>query len=221
MRERKKDKKNPESGIVMIEAVYVVVIAIMVIFFTINIGVIYHNRIVLTSIANEAANGVAEVYGSANKEPFYNFTEYGYFREKNVYRYFGTGKSSLDSMAERKAKWYASYLVYEHEFSVEKSMDFSGIEVTCKKNDINMQTLTVTIKRTYPVFIINPAAFWGLDPEYTIQVSGTAVCYDVIHQMNSMAFKNELTDRLDGVSTIVKIIQDLLKTIEKVKKHYK
>ena len=36
---------NEENGVVMIEAVYVVVIAVLIIFFTINVGVVYYNRL--------------------------------------------------------------------------------------------------------------------------------------------------------------------------------
>lgn len=221
MLEKKMDKSGRESGVVMIEAIYVVVIAVLLIFFTMNVGVIYYNRMTLTAIANEAASGVAEVYGSANKDPFYNFTEYGYFEDRNVYRYFGNGKNELDSMAGKKAKWYASYLVYENEFSVGENLDFSDISVTCKENDLNVQTLTVTIDRTYPVFIMNPVSFWGLNPEYDVQVSGTAVCYDVIHQMNSISLKNELTDRVDSSSTVIKIVKDAIKTTKKIIKFVK
>ncbi len=212
---------NEENGVVMIEAVYVVVIAVLIIFFTINVGVVYYNRLTLTAIANEAASAVAEVYGSTNKDPFYNFTESGYFGDRNVYRYFLTGKKELDGMAEKKGKWYASYLVYENEFSVGENLDFSDISVACKENDLNAQVLTVTIERTYPVFIMNPVSFWGLEPKYNVQVSGAAVCYDVIHQMNAISLKNELTDRLDSSSTIVKMFKDIKETIDKVVKHEK
>lgn len=212
------EKENSEKGMVMIEAIYVVVIAVLIIFFTMNVGTVYYNRIVLTAIANEAASGVAEIYGSVNKDPFYNYTGYEYFKNKDAYRYFLGKKQELDSMAEKKAKWYAAYLVYENEFSVEENLDFSDISVTCRENDLHMQTVTVTIDRTYPVFIINPASFWGLNPEYEVQASGTAVCYDIMHQMNAISLKNELTDRLDSSSTLVTIMKDVIKTIEKIVK---
>ena len=81
------EMKREEKGMVMIEAVYVVVIAVLIILFTFNVGVIYHNKLVLTSVANEAANGIAEVYGCIGKEPFYAYTSPGYFGGRNIYRY--------------------------------------------------------------------------------------------------------------------------------------
>lgn len=202
--------KSGESGMVMIEAIYVTVITILIVFFTINAGAIYYNRIVLTSIADEAANGVAQIYGSTGKEPFYNYTGYSYFEKKSAYRYWFNGAHKLDDTAKEKAKWYASYLVYTREFSHDKKLDFSGITVECAKSSINMQTLTVNIKRTYPVFIMNPVSFWGLDPQYEINVSGSAVCYDAVHQMNSVSFKNELMAKIDKSSTSLTIINKVV-----------
>lgn len=220
MSEGKKGAKGREDGVIMIEAVYVVVIAIMIIFFTMNIGVLYHNRIVLTAIANEAAGGVAEIYGSTGKEPFYNYTDHAFFSGRNPYRYLLPGEGTLEDMAEKKARWYASYLVYEKEFRGDRNMDFSGIQVECVENmGIGMKTLSVTIKREYPVFIMNPMSFWDLDPKYEIEVTGNAVCYDPIHQMNATSFKNELADRIDSSSSVLKIVDNIVETVQKVKNY--
>lgn len=201
---------------VMIEAIYVVVIAILVIFFTINVGVIYHNRIIATAIANEAANGVAEIYGSIGKEPFYAYASPGYFNGVNPYRYVGSGKDLLNSTAEQKGKWYASYLLSELEFSADKKTDFSDITVSCDKNEIGVQTITVTIKREYPVFIMNPVSFWKLDPKYSVEAVGTAACYDILHQINTISFVHELENKVDGMTAFTSIIDTVLEIVHKV-----
>lgn len=220
MKQRKKAARGSEDGFIMVEAIYVVVIAIMIIFFTINIGVVYHNWIVLTAIANEAAAGVAEIYGSTSKEPFYNYTDNAFFSGKNPYRHFMFAEGELEDMAKKKAKWYASYLVYSKEFRADKNMDFSGIQVECIENTgIGMKTLAVTISREYPVFIMNPMSFWKLDPKYEVKVTGTAVCYDPIYQMNATSFKNELADRIDASSSVIKIVDNIVETVQKVKNH--
>lgn len=215
-------RKSEESGEVMVEAIYVVVIAIMVIFFAINVGVVYHNRIVVTAVANEAASGVAGIYSGLYKEPFYAYTAPAVFQGIDPYRYWKYGdtwetraKLKMDSAAEDKAKWYASYLVYESEFTTNKELDFSGISVTCADNGIGLKTLSVTVKRSYPVFIMNPVSFFGLDPEYDAEATGTAVCYDVIHQMNSIALADEIENKL-GDNIIMESIGKILDIIDKV-----
>lgn len=215
-----------ESGEAMIEAVYVVVISMMVIFFVINTSAVYHNRIVVTAIANEAAGGVAEIYGSPRKEPFFNHTAPDYFARRNVYRYvledafedfFGHR-----AMTEEKGKWYASYLLYKNEFSTdteENRKNFDGIQVTCQdEGGWGLATVTVEIERKYPVFIINPMSFFGVDPEYMVRASGSAVCYDPIYQMNSYAFTQELCKKADSLTPITEILQDCLQMAKKLAK---
>lgn len=216
MLEKEISRTDKESGMVMIEAIYVVVIAIMIIFFTINVGVIYHNRIVVTSVANEAANGVAEVYGCTGREPFYAYTSPEYFGGRDVYRYLLEGKGNLNRTAEKKGKWYAGYLISELEFTTENKMDFSNILVDCKENEVGVQTISVTIKREYPVFVVNPASFWGLDLRYTTEATGTAVCYDLLHQMNAAAFVNEIENKVDSMTMLTSAVDTILEIANKV-----
>lgn len=216
MRKKMMEAMEKEDGMVMIEAVYVVVIAIMIIFFTMNAGAIYYNRIVVTATANEAANAAAEVYGCVGKDPFYDYTAPEYFGGRDVYRYLAGGKLTLDRTAEQKGKWYASYLISETEFTPENNMDFTGVQVDCGKNQIGAQTVSVTIKREYPVFVVNPAALWGLDFRYEVEATGTAVCYDLIHSMNGMAFVHEIENKLDGMTALMSGIDSILEIVNKL-----
>lgn len=209
------EMKKEEKGMVMIEAVYVVVIAVLIILFTFNVGVIYHNKLVLTSVANEAANGIAEVYGCIGKEPFYAYTSPGYFGGRNIYRYL-IAKGKLKETAEKKGKWYASYLTNELEFSAQENLDFSDIKVECTESDFGVQEIKVSVTRKYPVFIVNPASFFGIDLEYEITAEGTAVCYDIIHQMNSMSLVKELQDNADSKFLITSSIDTILEMVYKL-----
>lgn len=207
-----------EDGNAVIESIYVIFIALMMISFTINIAVIYHNRLVLTVVADEAANGVAEIYGSLEKEPFYNYTSRDYFWRRNIYRYLFGGRDKHRQITASKGKWYASYLLYENEFSSEHSMDFSDVIVSCGKNELGVDVVTVKIEREYPVFIMNPMSFWKLDPKYRIKVSGNAVCYDVIYQMNGYALVKEMQDKADSMLYITTIIDNCFDIIDKAHK---
>lgn len=229
MMQRKRKETDKESGVVVVEAVYVVVIAVLLIFFSVNVSVVYHNRLVVTAAANEAASGVAEVYGCVGREPFYAYVSPAYFKGRNVYRYLNFGleyendtlamRSRLNTSAQEKGKWYASYLLSRMEYStagMEERMNFDGVSVVCGTNGIGMQTLTVTIRREYPVFILNPVSFFGLEPAYTVEASGTAVCYDVIHQMNAVSFTREWKQKLDPSEDMSEWMNDVLELVRKV-----
>lgn len=209
-------REENEEGMIMVEAIYVVVITIVVIFFAINAGVVFHNRMVVTASANEAAASVAGVYKALDKEPFYAYMDTTDFRHIDPYRYLKYGNTYITA-TESKAKWYASYLIYNSEFAAQRSMNFDDIVTKCEKNDIGQQVLYVTIKRKYPMFDMNPAAFFGLDPDYEVEATGTAVCYDVIHQMNKTAFVDELQDKIAD-NAIGHTIDNILDTIDLVRK---
>lgn len=220
MRERNREKG--EDGMVMIEAVYVVVITIMVIFFAFNLAAVYHNRIVLTSAANEAAGSIGNSFGGADKDPFYAYMAPEDFKTLNPYRYFpvlNDWNSRYNKRAKEKARAYAAYLVYESEFSTDREIGKLVDDVTVKRdqNGLGMQVIHVTVKRTYPVFIMNPVSFFGLDPKYEAEAAGTAVCYDVIYQMNAAAFVDELQKKAEEI-TVVKALDSVIGIIENVMK---
>ena len=207
-------KKKYEDGMIMVEAIYVVVIAIMVVFFGFNVAVMYHNRIVLTAIADEASTSVANTYGIPGKEPFYSYMDEEDFKRWNPYRYMTYGTHKFDTVVQQKGKWYTSFLISENEFQSEKNMDFSGIEVKCGKNPMSGVTqVTVSITRDYPAFVMNPVSFFGLEPVYTIKTTGTAVCYDVIHQMNTIAYMNEICEKAEKMVPILNVLSPARKII--------
>lgn len=216
-----REKTDRESGVVVVEATFVVVIAILIIFFTVNVSVVYHNRLVATAVANEAASGVAEVYGCVGKEPFYAYTNSGYFKGRNIYRYLDTNglRLKINTSAEEKGKWYASYLISHTEFNPAdkaRKMNFDDVVVECGKSRHGINVLTVTIKREYPVFIMNPVSFFGLDPTYTVKAKGTAVCYDVIHQINAVSFAREINHRLLPSKSIGETMDETLELINRI-----
>lgn len=211
------ENRDKESGMIMIEAVYVVVIAIMIIFFSVNVAAIYHNRIVVTAVANEAASGIAEIYGCTGKEPFYAYVDESFFEGRNIYRY--VNERFMEDYAEAKGKWYAGYLISTDEFTAEKNRDFSDITVKCEENGIGVQTVTVTVKRKYQVFTLLPVTFWNLVPEYEVEATGTAVCYDPIHQMNVIAFRNEIWNTIDSSTPIINVLDTILELIDKIMDH--
>lgn len=208
-------KRDSEEGMVMIEATYTLVIAIMVIFFTINVGVLYHNRIVITSIANESAANIAGIYGRRSCDPFYSYIDAKAIESWNPYRYMamGEGAYSIKNYAVKKTKWYASYLLSTQEFTKEKEDDFSEIEVSSIKNGLGQDTIYVVIDKEYEVFILNPAAFFGFSPTYRARAEGIAVCYDMIRQMNDVAFWKEKISSWEGAAPLLKEIMGLIQKI--------
>lgn len=210
--------KKEQSGMIMVEAVYLVIITMMVVLLTANFATLYHNRIVLTSVANETANAIAEIYGNVSKEPRYAYTGPSSFYGNNVYRYINRNK--LIDIAEKKGRWYGSYLLYESEFT-KRNYDADGtildsfdeLNVTCEKNTLGLWEIKVTINKTYPAFLSFPAKFLGYGLEYKVKAEGKAICYDILHQMNSMSMMKEIQSKADSSFKLLDGIDKILETI--------
>jgi len=203
-----------DNGVVMIEAVYVVIIAIVMIFFLMNVGFVYYNRMVVTAIADEAAVSIANNYGYTWKEPFYSYMGENAFRGMDPYRHMNEAK--LKKSVETKGKWYASYLLSDLEWSKEERTDFSDVTVVYGENDMGMKTVTVTIKTDYSVFSAAPSAFLGLGSDYGVEAVGVAVCYDPLYQMNTTAFVSEMEKKIVSGTAAGKIVNTLCSMVESV-----
>lgn len=196
-------KMEDSSGEVVVEAIILVVIIIYAIFFTINVAGVHFNRITVAAVAQEAASGSGAVYGSEAREPFVGYVSPTYFEGRNLYRYFAV-EPAMNAETEKKAKWYGSYLLYKNEFSTTHDKGLSDyMETTCEKNrELECTVISVSVEKEYPLFIANPMRFFGIDPRYTCSATGTAVCYDPIHQMNLMALTDEVAKGVNGAFSV-------------------
>lgn len=201
-----KRKIEDSSGEVVLEAMILVIIIVYAIFFTINIAGVYYNRITVASIAQEAASGSSAVYNSEAREPFVGYISPTYFQGRNIYRYFGTTEPAMNLETGKKAKWYGSYLLYKNEFATSQNHTkglSDQVETSCEKSsELGCTVIHVSIEKEYPLFIANPMRFFGIDPRYTCSATGTAVCYDPLHQMNLMALADEFASNVTGAFTV-------------------
>lgn len=201
-----KRKIEDSSGEVVVEAMILVIIIVYAIFFTINIACIYYNRITVASVAQEAASGSGAAYNSEAREPFVGYISPTYFQGRNIYRYFGTTEPAMNLETGKKAKWYGSYLLYKNEFAASRNHTkglSDQVETSCEKSsELGCTVIHVSIEKEYPLFIANPMRFFGIDPKYTCFATGTAVCYDPLHQMNLMALADEFASNVTGAFTV-------------------
>ena len=225
------NKACSEDGMLLIEAAYVMVVAVLVVFLAFNAGIIFYNRIVITSIANEAAASAGDVYGAVGKDPYIGYVSPDFFEGRNVYRYlrgsYGTTSGDsvveldMDSAVKKKMKWYAGSMVYTKEMSFDHDVsaiaDGISVDIDRSLKDVAVPIASVSITRQFRVLSLNPMAFFGFDPKYTVSAVGSAYCYDPIHQMNLISFVNTAADSFDlsKIDNIVKVFNKIKGMISK------
>lgn len=207
--------RRRDEGVIVVEAMYIVVITMFVLMFVFDLGVLYHNRMVIVAAANEAAAAVGATYNSAARDPFTGYVPPDFFKNRKIYRH---ENHDLEEQAAKKAQWYASYLVYRDEISTEHKTNFdSNVKTECKTDkDIGCQVVSVNIEREYRTLFINPLRIFGFDPIYTCKATGTAVCYDPIYQMNMMQMLDQMASDVESKSKILSTAAEIESLIKKI-----
>lgn len=203
-----------EEGMVQVEAIIVIIIWMNVIFFLMNIGVVMYQQMNVVVAANEAATNTAETYSMLGTDPFISQVTVEDLKDRDPYRYF-SGNTISDNWTEIIADWYACFRVKGNEFGKAENKDFSTITTKVQRKN-GMRVLEVTIEREYPIFILNPVEVFGLEPTHTVKAVGSAVCYDVIHDMNMIAWQQEVEDKVNGFTTGGAVFNNFVTFINKI-----
>ena len=211
---RERNKKYSQRGEVVVESTIVMVVTIMLVFIIMNMVIAVYNQQLVTTTATRAATDVAAVYGRASKDPFYGFMDDDDFENNSPYRYFDI--MDLDKKNEKKAKWYASYYLDKEILGDRPTNIYNGITVEASHNAMLQRTLTVKVVEEFPVFSLNPTAFFGLNPKYTVSAQATAVCLDPINDMNLSKMYDEFYDIFMKSNKVTKIADAVLKLILKI-----
>lgn len=204
-----------DEGVIVIEAIYIVVITIFVIMFVFDFGVLFHNRMVTAAAADEAAAAAGATYNSAARDPFTGYVPPEFFTNRKIFRY---RDDNLQNQARRKAQWYGSYLIYSDELSTEHKTDFaSTVKAECSYDmNLGCQVVSVNMEREYKTFFINPLQIFGIEPTYTCKATGTAVCYDPIYQLNLMQMVDQMSSDAEGMSKIGKAAGEIKSLLENI-----
>lgn len=202
-----------QNGMVEIEAIFVIVIWMNIIFFLLNMGVVVYQQMNVVVAANEAAANAAETFSVLQSDPFIAQVTLRDFKKRNPYRYWNT--VTYENWIEEKARWYACFRVKGNEFSEDETGTLDGISTNYKKKN-GYRVLEVSVTRQYSVFVLNPVEIFGFNPKYSVSAVGSAVCYDAIHDMNMVAFGKEVEDGLLGLSNVGSIWSGVIKIVGKI-----
>lgn len=202
-----------QNGMIEIEAIFVIVVWMNIIFFLMNLGVIVYQQMNVFVAANEAAANAAESYSILKSDPFIHQVTVEDIKNRSPYRYWDS--LTYENWIEDKAEWYACFRVKGNEFSEDETGGFDNITTNFKKEK-GMRILEVDVSREYSVLILNPMVVFGIDPKYTVSAKGSAVCYDVIHDMNMIAWEKEVEDYVGGMTLLGKTVSNFIKFVGKL-----
>lgn len=190
-----KAAKNEDANVV-IEASFVMSIAVVMVVVLINLGFIVYEQNLLESTANNTASNIANVYSSLCRDPEYGYVNDVNFYKTNLYRYVtNTFNSSMDNKAIRKGEWFSLYRIKKNRLIKDEPKAVT-IDVKRRPGSLLLNQVIVSITSEYSLPLTR---IWGGNNKMTFTATAKANCIDL----------------LDYFDTVMMVEEDVIKKLDK------
>ncbi len=192
-------KSADESGTIMLEATFCMVVCIIVMALLLSVGFYFYQLVMVHVVTNETAEYLAVTYKFSSLEDSAELTADD-IAGVGMYRYWFSREDSLNDAAAAKGTNYANSRLSKTTLALSNTTP--TVTVTSVDDDIGRKHYEVTVTQTYTFLMGDLLELIGLTG--TQQMSATAyVCgVDVSHYINSVktwsSVSKTLTDLLPG-----------------------
>ena len=201
-------EKKGQSGVIMLESLIVIMVTVLLMFFTLALFSIMYQRYAIYTIADETAAKIAQSY------------EYGGFVDISTgvmgvpeytgvdpYRYMFNQSPLLESAAEAKAAEYMDWRLKNTTYNILYDTKYT---VDVKDVTMGRRYVTVTIEGGYKVPFGETLNFFGFGDRITYRVHGYADCVDLSNYINTVDYTNKWTKAVEN-NTFVKATTKVMK----------
>ena len=174
-------KNKSEAGVVVVEATVIVTLVILVFMVMAYLGLILYQQTMLSVVANQTAESIAQLYGNNIKDPFT-----GYIEETALYQnisYTGGKDDDYIKVLEEKAEALAKYRLEAYRLLGSEEEPEIKVQVVKKSNEVLKSQIVVTIEDAYNLPLAGLFEAVGL---FDLSVSGRADCVDLIEYLNGV-----------------------------------
>lgn len=184
-----------ENGNVIIEASFVMTIAVVMVAVLISLAFVVYEQTLLEATANAAASKVANVYSSTARDPEIGYVSDVNFCKTNLYRYLSDFFSSnMSNASTRKGQWFSLYSIKKNRLIMDdpKSVD---VEVVGRNGSMLLNQVVVRIKSEYAIPL---TLVWGGNNKTTFSVEGRATCIDLLEYFDTVSMiEDDVIKKLD------------------------
>ena len=172
-------KRKTQSGAVAVEATIVVTIVVVFVAVMVYLGMILYQRTMMSVVANQTAENIAEVYSNNIKDPFTGFLD-----EDELYQSVTYTSMKTDAhieVVEQKATTLAKYRLESYRIlgnDVEPEVE---VQVVRKPNEMLKSQIVVSIKDSYELPFVE---FFNTTGLFDMSVTGRADCVDILEYVN-------------------------------------
>ncbi len=172
-------KRKTESGEMVVEASIVVTIVVVFVAVFVYLGMILYQRTMLSVVANQTAENIAEVYSNNIKDPFT-----GFLGEDELYQtvtYNSMKNDAYIEVIEKKATTLAKYRLESYRILDNDAEPEVEVQLIRKPNEILKSQIEVSIKDAYELPFVG---FFNAIGLFDMSVTGRADCFDVLEYIN-------------------------------------
>lgn len=172
-------KRKTESGEMVVEASIVVTIVVVFVAVFVYLGMILYQRTMLSVVANQTAENIAEVYSNNIKDPFTGFLD-----EDELYQtvtYNNIKDDAYIEVVKKKATTLAKYRLESYRILGNDEDPEVEVQLVRKPNEILKSQIVVSIKDAYELPFVG---FFNAIGLFDMSVTGRADCVDILEYIN-------------------------------------
>ncbi len=206
-------REKNESGMVMIEATYCILISIIVAIMLISFSFLAYQKTMFSIAVNDVAENVAQTYKYRNIKNNQNIQKQD-IKGVGVYRYwFNAQKFAYAS--NTKAATLTENMLRNGSLAYKKSSN--GVKVRRVVDDIGRSHLEVTVRYTYSFFLGNVLNLIGQNGTQTFEKTVYVESVDVASYINTVKITKYAIDKaghaIDQIIKITPIIKNSIQII--------
>ncbi len=202
--------KGDSSGMMVVEAMIILLITITVLVFLMGIGFLFYQQWNVYLIANDAATRIAQNYPYTGTDPVMGYLDSDILSAVSPYRYMFSSKELAADNADKGEKYVRWNL---SKTSLCKAVSDPVVSVTTEYDSLARRHVEVTIEAEYEIPLGGALEYFGLPGTVTFSATGRAVCIDLMNYVSTVNTMKTMTDATLG-SKYASALNAILSTIK-------
>lgn len=195
-----------DDGAIMLEGMLVTIITMIMLIWILGVGFIYYQRYLVTIVTNDAAAKISSVYYNTDCDIVMGYVETESLPLRNLYRDLGGG--ALQDVNQSRAQAYIEHNLTKMNFS--GVMDDVSVQLDFVSDSILRKHIEVTTTATFKTPFLSQLNL-GMNGNVTYQITSRSDCTDISGYITNVDFMNSQLSMSAANSTVVKIINSIIK----------
>lgn len=196
-----------ESGVVIMEATFCIVISMVVLFLLLSVGFYLYQLVMVQVVANETAENIAATYKYANLSDSADLTE-GDVADIGLFRYWFSNGTELEEANEAAGTSYANGRLSKT--SLAQSNGEAAVMIEVVTDDIGRMHYEVTVTQSYTFLLGNILEMIGLTGTQEMSATAYVQGVDISYYINSVKTWKSVTETVTGLSGAAGVVDSVL-----------